>query len=223
MGLTDANASVTLERFMKLFICTLLLFSSIGSAETVSTAAPSPVKSNARTKLKKSYYQTYFEYTLWQEKIDANAGSTSGSIPFQFTGVKIGTSYNTPYEKIRWVRSYAGDLSFGTTKGGSTTSALTDEFKNQLWLALTFTPGITYRSSATSEISLIAPFVYRKVSWTYDDTSAIQVDRSSSFSVGLGLLFALRFTPKSSIYASMTHQQLWNTTHWSFGWQYAFK
>lgn len=211
---------------MKLLFLIITMMSSLGwSAQTLSESRGinTTEKTVKKSKLKKSFYQVHMQYLLWQEDIDANAGTLAGSIPFQFTGLKMGASYNSPLSKIRWVQSYAMDVSFGTAKGGSSPNALTDEFKNQMWYAATLTPGLTYRSSAVSELSLILPLTYRKVNWSYGDSLAIELDRSSSFSVGLGALFALRFTPKSALFASLTHQQMWKTTQWSIGWQYAFK
>lgn len=211
---------------MTLIFCTLILFSSFGWSEenlAQPVSVSSKQKTAARTRLKKSYYQINMQYLIWEENINASAGAISGSIPFQFTGLKGGLSYNAPLPNVRWVQSYAGDLSLGTTKGGNSNSALTDEFQNQVWYALTFTPGLTYRTSAVSELSLILPLTYRKVNWSYEDTLYIELARASSFSVGLGVLFALRFTPKSALFSSITHQQMWQTTQWSIGWQYAFK
>jgi hypothetical protein len=203
------------------------------SENTLAEVAPTTIAANkstphrsrtafkARSILRKNFYQLQIGYHLWHEAIEVTSGGTPGNLSAQFHGFNIGGSFQRPFKDIHWVEYYGAHVSFGSIKGTGE-GTITDALKDQPWYGLTLSPGIIYRATAVSEIGFILPLVYRNISWKLDPTAQLET-HAKNFSVGLGAQFISRFTPYSSVMASLTHQHMWKTTVWGIAWQYDFK
>ena len=141
---------------------------------------------------------------MWNELIEASGPSITGDGRFQFAGYQFGLTHNKPFSGIRWVRQYATYLTIGTAKGAGISGTFSDEFKNQLWAALSVSAGLTYRTTAVSELSIFAPISARFISWELASNAAIELDKETSFSAGLGFQFTQRFSTRSADTASVT-------------------
>lgn len=206
-----------------LAIFILLLLSEPTLAQTSQVKTKPSRSSKSKNLLQKSYYDVSVQYMVWQELIDASGPSVAGDGRFQFSGYQFGLTHNKPINGIRWVRQYATHLTVGTAKGSGVSGTFTDEFKNQLWLALSATAGLTYRTTAVSELSVFAPISARFINWELASNAAIELDKETSFSAGLGMQFTQRFSPKSAMMISVAHQFLWEATQWSIGYQYSLR
>ncbi len=180
-------------------------------------------RSKSKNMLTKSYYDVSLQYLVWQELVEATGAGIEGNARFQFAGYQFGLTHNKPISGIRWVRQYAAYLTVGTTKGSGVSATFTDEFKNQLWFAATGSMGYTYRTTAVSEISLFLPVSARMISWELASNAAIELDKETSFSAGLGFQFTKRFSPRSAMMVTVAHQFVWEATQWSLGYQYSLR
>ena len=211
-----------MKSVLALFI--LLLCSQPTWAQSSDVKTKKSRSSKSKNLLKKSYYDVSVQYMVWQELIEASGPSISGDGRFQFAGYQFGLTHNKPFSGIRWVRQYASYLTVGTAKGaGVPGGTFTDEFKNQLWLAFSVSAGLTYRTTAVSELSLFAPVSARFINWELASNAAIELDRETSFSAGLGFQFTQRFSTRSAMMVSVAHQFLWEATQWSIGYQYSLR
>ncbi len=189
----------------------------------VKTKQSKSKSSKSKNLLKKSYYDVSVQYLVWNELIEASGPGITGDGRFQFAGYQFGLTHNKPFSGIRWVRQYATHLTIGTAKGSGISGTFSDEFKNQLWAALSVSAGLTYRTTAVSELSLFAPISARFISWELASNAAIELDKETSFSAGLGFQFTHRFSTRSAMMVSVAHQFLWEATQWSIGYQYSLR
>lgn len=213
-------------KWMLIFFTILTMLSpqfSFGETFTTKTSKNVSRKTKTRNLLSQSYYDVTAQYILWQEIIDASGTGISGSGRFQFVGYQFGANHNKPLWGVRWLRQYSSQLALGTVKGTGDSLTFTDEFKNQSWLAASASAGLIYRTSAASEIGFYLPLSVRYINWTYADNAAIELDKKTSFSAGLGFQFIQRFSRKSSLFATVAHQYVWEATQWSLGYQYSFR
>lgn len=208
------------------FVCCLFIAESTLAQEiqpVTQTKTKKSRKSKTRSLLTKNYYDVTAQYITWQEQVDASGTGITGSGRFQFTGYQFGLTKNKPFSSIRWVQQYATQLTVGTAKGAGESNTFTDEFKNQTWFSLSASAGLIYRTTAASEIGVFAPISYRLIQWKFADNAAIELDKESSFSAGLGFQFVQRFTPRSSMVISVAHQIVWEATQWSIGYQFSLR
>jgi hypothetical protein len=204
---------------MKFFIHTILL-SCVLSFAHVAVAQNTSTKKIKATTTKKNYTQLHVGYQLWQETIDASSGGTASEMLTYMHGFRLGYSWHRPFSNVRWVSVYGAELGMGLAKG-TATAPLTDEVEDQTWFSVTFNPGLIYRGTSKSEIGLMLPISYRMIQWELQ--APFDLDRGSSFSVGLTGAYVNRFTQKSSLMVTLTHQQMWNATIWGLGYQYDFR
>jgi hypothetical protein len=179
--------------------------------------------SKSKNLLQKDYYDVSVQYLVWNELIEASGPGITGDGRFQFAGYQFGLTHNKPFSGIRWVRQYATSLTIGTAKGAGISGTFSDEFKNQLWASLSASAGLTYRTTAVSELSLFAPVSARFINWELASNAAIELDKEISFSAGLGFQFTQRFSTRSALMVSVAHQFLWEATQWSIGYQYSLR
>lgn len=209
---------------MKALIFVILSFLSVhGAFGENSTSATSNKTQKTKSLLRKSYYDFSINYIVWQELIDASGTGISGQGRFSFTGTQFSLTHNRPFKNIRWVQTYSGQISLGTTKGKGDSTGFADEFKNQMWYAVSGSAGLTYRTTAASELGAFIPVYARMISWQLASNAAIELDKKTSFSVGLGLNFTQRFNTHSALQVALVHQFLWEATQWSLGYQYSFR
>ncbi len=205
-----------------LFVCCFLM-SEISSAQETQVKTKKSRKTKTRGLLTKNYYDVSAQYITWQELVDASGTGITGNGRFQFSGYQFGLNKNKPFSSIRWVQQYSTQLTVGTAKGAGESNTFTDEFKNQLWFSLSGSAGLIYRTTAASEIGLFVPLTYRMIQWELADNAAIELDKESSFSAGVGFQFVQRFTPRSSLVISVAHQVVWEATQWSLGYQFSLR
>jgi hypothetical protein len=179
-------------------------------------------KTKAKNLLQQNYYDVSAQYVVWQELVEASGPSITGEGRFQFAGYQFGLTHNKPIRGIRWVRQYASYLTVGTAKGAGQ-GTFTDEFKNQMWVAVSASAGLTYRTTAVSELSVFAPLSARLINWELASNAAIELDKETSFSAGLGFQFTQRFSTRSAMLISVAHQFMWEATQWSIGYQYSLR
>lgn len=204
---------------MKIFLHVILL-SVLLMFSPLSLAQQTKTKKVKATTTKKSFRQLHIGYQLWQEHIDASSGGTTSDMLTYLHGLRIGYSWHRPFKNVRWVSVYGADLGMGLAKGAAT-APLTDEVEDQTWFSVTFNPGIMYRSTSKSELGLMLPISYRMIQWKVQ--APFELDRSSSFSVGVTGAYVNRFSLKSSFMATVTHHQMWNATIWGLGYQFDFR
>lgn len=206
-----------------LFFLAFLMMSENTHAQDTSVKTKKSRPSKSKALLQKSYYDVSAQFITWQEMIDASGPTISGTGRFQFNGYQFALSHNRPMGGIRWVRQYSSYLTMGTTKGIGESGTFSDEFKNQLWFSLGASAGLIYRTTAVSEIGFFAPVHFRLINWELASNAAIELDKETSFSAGLGFLYAQRFTTKSALVISVAHQFLWDSTQWTIGYQYSLR
>jgi hypothetical protein len=204
---------------MKIFLHAILLSCvlSIGQTSVAQNTSTRTIKASAT---KKKFTQLHVGYQLWQETIDATSGATTSEMLTYMHGLRLGYSWHHPFKNVRWVSVYGAELGMGFAKG-TAVSPLADEVKDQTWFSATFNPGIMYRSTSKSELGLMLPITYRLIQWKLQEP--FDLDRSSSFSVGLTGAYINRFSLQNSFMVSVTHQQMWNATIWGIGYQYDFR
>lgn len=193
----------------------LLIFTLMTCGNAFVFAQEGPRKIKAST-TKKKFSQFHVGYQVWQEHIDASSAGTESEMLAHFHGAKIGYSLHHPHKNVRWVTVYGADLGIGLTKG-TATSPLTDEVEDQTWFSITAYPGLMYRSTSKSELGILIPVSWRMIQWKLQDP--YDLDRDSSFSAGISLVYVNRFSLKSSMTVTLTHQQMWNATIWGVGYQ----
>lgn len=206
-----------------LFFLGLLMICENTYAQDTSVNTKKTRRSKSQSLLQKKYYDVSAQFITWQEMLDASGPSISGTGRFQFNGYQFGLSHNRPMGGIRWVRQYSSYLTIGTTKGIGETGTFTDEFKNQLWFALGASAGFIYRTTAVSEVGFFAPVSFRYINWQLAANAAIELEKETSFSAGLGFLYTQRFSTKSALVISVAHQFLWDATQWTIGYQYSLR
>lgn len=204
------------------FVCVLFM-TDVTWAQDSEVKTKKSRKTKTRSLLTKNYYDVSAQYIMWQELIDASGTGISGNGRFQFSGYQFGLNKNKPFSSIRWVQQYSTHLTVGTTKGTGESNTFTDEFKNQLWFSLSGSAGLIYRTTAASEIGLFVPLSFRMIQWELANNAAIELDKETSFSAGLGFQFVQRFTPRSSMVISVAHQIVWEATQWSIGYQLSLR
>lgn len=206
-----------------LFLVCLALAAPPAMAQSTEVQTKKSRRSKTRGLLRQDYYDVSAQYITWQELIDVTGAGAADNGRFQFSGYQFGLTHNSPFSNIRWVRQYSSYLTVGTTKGSGISSTFTDEFKNQLWVSLSASAGLIYRTTAASEIGFFAPIYYRYINWQLNDNAAITLDKESSFSAGLGFQFTQRFSTRSALLLTVGHQFVWEATQWSIGYQYSLR
>lgn len=203
---------------MKTMIHTFILISAL--LGNYAVAQETTTKKVKATTTRKSFSQLHMGYQLWQEAIDATSAGTTSEMLTYLHGFRIGYSWHKPLRNVRWVTVYGADLGLGLAKGAAA-APLTDEVEDQSWFSITFNPGMMYRTTSKSEIGFYVPIAYRMIRW--DLKAPFDLDRDSSFSVGVTGAYVSRFSLKTSMMVTVTHQQMWNATIWGIGYQYDFR
>ncbi len=206
-----------------LFLVCLALVAPSVFAQSTDVKTNKSRRTKTRSILRESYYDVSAQYVTWQELIDVTGAGAADNGRFQFSGYQFGLSHNKPFSNIRWVRQYSSHLTVGTTKGSGISNTFTDEFKNQLWMSLSASAGLIYRTTAASEVGFFAPVYYRYIDWQLNENAAITLDKGTSFSAGLGFLFLQRFSTRSAMMITVGHQFVWEATQWSIGYQYSLR
>ena len=203
--------------WMQKILLVSALVSSVSADVWAQDAAPRKVKASIT---KKKFRQFTLGYQLWQETIDASSAGVNSEMLTYFHGFKAGYSWHRPLRNVRWVTVYGADFGFGFAKGAAM-APLTDEVEDQGWYSATVYPGLMYRGTSKSEIGIQIPLTYRIIQWKLDEP--FDLDRKGSFSAGVSLMYVARFSLKSSMQVALTHQQMWDATIWSIGYQFDFR
>jgi hypothetical protein len=159
---------------------------------------------------------------FWQENIDLRSGMDSAQMQSQSEGILVDVAYViTPY-RSRWRQIYGFEFGNGRVKGKGNTLSIPDELRGQTWLIAGASASVMYRSSLYSEFGLIAPFNYRTISWALKSDSTLDPDKDTSFSVGLGLAYLIRFDRRQGIHFAMIRHFGWDATMWTASYQLEF-
>lgn len=196
-----------------------LLFMSVGHAQQKTAAK---TKSRPPSVFSKSYFQVGIIGHLSQEGIKTERSGVSEDIESQSQGLTLSLRYIKPTSSVRWIQSHAAELTNGYLRLQGVTATLNDELKNQPWVSVTLSPGMSYRTTSVSEIGLSLPLTYRAISWQLKDPT-YKLSKTGSFSYGFAGTFTNNFSLKNSLLVSITHQFVWNSTVWSAGWLHSFR
>lgn len=203
-----------------LFLFSLLFVFSLQSFAQQKTAA---AKTRTRPSVfTKSYFQFGLIGHLSQENIKTERSGVSEDIESQSQGLTLSLRYIKPTSSVRWIQSHAAEFTNGYLRLQGVTATLNDELKNQPWVSVTLSPGMSYRTTSVSEIGLSLPLTYRAISWQLKDPT-YKLGKTGSFSYGLAGTFTNNFSLKNSLLVSVTHQFVWNSTVWSAGWLHSFR
>ncbi len=216
------------KRALLLSLCGLMGFAGSAFAQDNSEDDYTPVTESApvASHVKKpvrnisNHWQVRPGLAFWQESIDLKNGPDTAKMETQSEGILVDAGY--VITKSRWRQIYGLELGNGRIKGKGNTSVIPDELRGQVWLILGASASLMYRSSAFSEIGLIAPFHYRTISWTLKDDSGLNPDRDTSFSLGLGLAYVARFNKRESLHLALIKHYFWEATMWTAAWQLEF-
>lgn len=200
-------------------IILLITFFSVSVFAQQKTVTAKPKK---RAVMAETYWQLGFVGHVFQEAIRTERSGISEHIEAQSQGLGLSLRYINPTSSVRWIQSHAVEITSGFLRMQGITATLNDELKNQPWLSLTLSPGMSYRTTSVSEVGLSLPLTYRTISWKLEDPT-YKVDRAGSFSYGLAGTFTNHFSLKNSLLISLTHQVVWNSTVWSAGWIHSFR
>lgn len=213
-----------------LLLAALLLTASVSRAQEedpadapAEAAAPSTKKKAvAKTGPTNRHWQVRPGFAFWQETMNLRNGSDTAQMTTQSEGIVVDVGYViTPY-RSRWRQIYGLEFGNGRVKGKGNTLNIPDELRGQTWILAGASASLMYRSSAFSEIGLIAPFQYRKISWAVKSDSTLDPDRDTSFSAGLGLAFLTRFNKRQGLHFAMIRHFGWDATMWQAAWQLEF-
>lgn len=197
-----------MKTFLLLILTTLSLSSLAQNSSRTKTSA-----------IRKPYSEVTFGYVNWQEKMEVTALGVPGFINANFQGFKLGYAYNKPFYKVRWVQHFEANLQFGSHKAKGI-GDISDEIEKQSWYAGSFNPGVTYRTTARSEILLSAPFTLKQPKWNFKEMVEVE---NQPFSMGLQATFMNRINIKSSISMSVAHMVTWESTVWGLNYHYDFR
>lgn len=185
---------------------------------TVKSKRAAPVKSGPTNR----HWQIRPALAFWQETINLRNGADTAQMNSQSEGIVVDLGYSiTPY-RSRWRQIYGLEFGNGRVKGKGNTLNIPDELRGQTWVLAGASASLMYRSSAFSEIGLLAPFQYRKISWAIKSDSQLDPDRDTSFSAGLGFAYLARFDRRGGLYFAMIRHFGWDATMWQAAWQFEF-
>lgn len=199
----------------------LLLF-AIASAQAAQKSR-TPAQDNSKPERtvynnKKMHAPPRPEYTdfsvgliVWQEDVKASRASESTLMQTQFSGVNLGMSWNK-FFKREWRTWHTVDLTLGTAKGKGQTTAIPDELKRQTFLMLEGQPGVMWRTSPVSELGFALPIAFRYIKWDLINGAGLNMDKKTSFSIGVGATYVNRLSARNSIHVSVAHQHMWAST-----------
>lgn len=159
---------------------------------------------------------------FWQESIDLRSGADSARMQTQSEGILVDVAYAiTPY-RSRWRQIYGFEFGNGRVKGKGNTLNIPDELRGQTWIIAGASASLMYRSSLYSEFGLIAPFNYRSITWALKSGSTLDPDKDTSFSIGLGAAYLVRFDRRQGIHFAMIRHFGWDATMWTASYQLGF-
>lgn len=204
-------------------LCFASLLALPAAAQSKGTKAPSTSGKRPARSAPKTISGLRMTYLMWQEIIEVTNGPARTDMLTQSEGVQISYLRNIPFSNPRWNQVFTGDVAGGVLKGTGGTTLIPDSFGNQAWFMLSGSAGLRYRTSSISSVSLFVPLSYRMISWRLEPGSTTNPSKDSSFSVGLGGLFDIQFSPRNSFQAGLIHQHLWKATQWSIGLQRSFR
>lgn len=171
---------------------------------------------------KVTFKQISFSLIQWQEFIKGQKSGIANETRTQSQGIQFRYGYNIPFRGSKWRHAYFADFSFGTLKGTIKTADVSDELRNQYWLSAAVAPALLVRTTPSSEIGLAAPMTLRLIRWNIKKEGDLLMQRTSSFSPGLSFIYLNRFTNRSILNVSLTHQFGWHATQWTVGYEYRF-
>ncbi len=151
----------------------------------------------------------------WHETVELKRSGTTAKMYSQLKSVNFGYDFNQLRAMSRWHWNYGIDLGVGTLKGKGN-APITDQFNDQPFIMATARWGMVFRSSSAARAGFFIPLSYRQIQWAYESTSSTKANEAQ-ISIGVGGLFQLRFTPRTSFQASVAHQHMWNANVWAAG------
>lgn len=209
-----------LKNVFIIFLMILISHPSIG----LSQEAPIEKKMvNKKKKRSLSFKQVSFSLIQWQEFIKGTKGSIDNETRTQSQGLQFRFGYNIPFRGSKWRHAYFTDFSIGTLKGSVNTAGSIDELRNQYWLSAAIAPALLVRTTPVSEIGFAAPMTLRIIQWNLKKEGDLLMQKTTSFSPGLSLIYMNRFTPKSILNVSLTHQFGWQASQWAVGYEHRYQ
>jgi hypothetical protein len=169
----------------------------------------------------RTYYSSSVGLLTWQEVIRAHRASDSTGIQTQLLGVQGDFSYNFEHTS-RWIQHDSLKFAAGLLKGKGASDEIDDELKNQKWVMLTASPGLIYRTTPVSDVGVGLPLSYRYIAWKLNPALNLNVEKSSSFSIGVSGTYVNRLSRHSSLYVVVEHQHMWDAVLWFAGWNYIY-
>lgn len=198
----------------------LAIFFSIFLIASSGHAAKSKSKKKLYKYLRKSFVQMDVSYNFWQEEIGTMFNGEGGVVNMRFEGLQIGLNYVKPSKGVRWVYTLGTFVNLGQARGQL---SVDQELDKQNWMAFGVTPGILYRTGLSTEVGFRLPIGYRLDLFDLDPEIPLTLDGVDSFFYGISAVMIQRIKPRSAVIISVTHQQAWDATQWSLGFQYDFR
>ena len=214
-------------RRLLIVLLIVLITSAIPAPLAASAQEESTPQTSTKVNLKRKvrhtgFHQTGVSFLMWQEQIKGTKSTVASDTRTQSQGIQFRYGYNIPFRNSRWRHAYLGDLGFGTLKGTVVTSGLADELRNQYWISSSLTPALIYETTDVSDLGIGAPMTLRLIRWNLQKEGDLLMDRTSSFSPGLSLLYMNRFTVHHILNFTFTHQFAWKASQWAVGYDYRF-
>ncbi len=148
----------------------------------------------------------------WHETVELQQAGNTAKMYAQLKAVTFSFDFNQLRPLSRWHWSYGIDLGVGTLKGKGT-SPITDQFNDQPFLMATARWGLVFRASPAARAGFFIPASYRQIQWAYDSSSTTKAG-DAQLSAGIGGVFQLRFTPRTSFQTTLLHQHMWSANIW---------
>ena len=148
----------------------------------------------------------------WHETVELQQAGSTAKMYAQLKAVAFSFDFNQLRPLSRWHWSYGLDLGVGTLKGKGT-SPITDQFNDQPFLTATARWGLVFRASPVARAGFFIPATYRQIQWAYDSSSTTKAG-DAQMSAGIGGVFQLRFTPRTSFQTTLVHQHMWSANLW---------
>ncbi len=159
------------------------------------------------------------KFVFWQETILSTGGATPTEFPTQFYGVSATTTFRKSINSLRWYQAHSIDVMLGQAHGYGNDLSAKDNLRNQPWYGFLASPGILYRTTTVSDVTLSVPFSYRKISWT--DQATLKFGKESLFSYGLGLNGVIRLSAATQFVTRVVYQADWASTMWMAGFDFS--
>ena len=210
---------------------TLLAYAGEDSEDQESSGSGASVESEEkgttrtkqrRVKIIKRRSSLRMVASLSNERFLAKRDSTTANINMQFYGYGLSYTYNSPMSNPRFRWAYTFGATLGLAKGKARETGILDELRNQPFVIANFTPGISWRTTAESEVVLGVPIVFRYIAWQINKASGLIMNKDQSYSAGGSLTYINYFTKRAQLIADVSHQVLWSATTWSVGLGYLF-